>query len=144
MDIRVFQPNDIKDVIRLANLFASFDSDVDEAFFQPAWSFPQGCLIAEVDGKVAGFIFAYLRDVPGDVMDRWNATKVAQIELLAVDASYRNRGIGNALLSQALDVLKKEGVDHILLHCPIEAVEAKHLYDKFGFEVRAYAMKKRI
>jgi len=144
MEIRTIEPSDINEMVRLANLYASFDSDVDEVFFQPAWPFPQGCLVAEDEGKVVGFIFSYLRDVPSTVLTRWDATKVAEIELLAVDASYRHQGIGAALLDKLLDTFRNESVDHVLLHCPVEAIEAKRLYDKHGFEVRAYAMRKRL
>ncbi len=142
--IRMFEHDDVNDIVCLANTFASFDSDVDETFFQPAWSFPQGCLIAEDEGKIIGFIFSYLRDVPSPVLARWRATKVAAIELLAVDVSYRHQGVGTALLDKLLDTFRNEGVDHVLLHCPVEAVEAKHLYEKNGFEIRVYAMRKRL
>ena len=144
MEYRTIKQDDLETLVHLANRFASFDSDVDDAFFYPTESFPQGCLIAEDDGHIVGFIFSYLREIPSTVLTRWNANKVAQIELLAVAASHRNQGIGAALLERLLSNLKNEGVDYILLHCPIEAKEAKHLYDKAGFEVRAYAMRKRI
>ncbi len=144
MNIREIEPRDIKGVVRLANLYASFDSEVSEADFQLAWSFPQGCLVAELDEQIIGFIFAYLRDIPSDVMDRWNSSKVAQIELLVVEPSYRGRGIGETLLGMLIDALKGDGVDLVLLHCPAESIEAKQLYDKFGFEVRAFHMRKKL
>jgi len=144
MNIRSFTPQDIKHIVSLANRYASFDSDVSEADFQPAWSFPRGLMVADDDRKVIGFVFAYLREVPGDILNRWGASKVAQIELLVVDSSYRGRGIGSALLEKLLEVFREEDVDLVLLHCPAEAIEAKHLYDKLGFEVRAYAMKKKL
>jgi ribosomal protein S18 acetylase RimI-like enzyme len=144
MNIRSFKPQDIKQVVNLANSYASFDSEVTEVFFDSASSFPKGLLIAEDGGIMGGFIYAYRREVPLEVLKRWAATKVAQIELLAVDPSYRSQGIGNALLERLIEILRGEGVDLILLNCPVEAKEARHLYDKFGFEVRAYAMKKRL
>ena len=144
MKIRQFVLQDIKHIVNLANRYAAFDSDVSEADFQPAWSFPRGLLVADDEGKVIGFVFAYLREVPGEILNRWGASKVAQVELLAVNSSWRNQGIGRALLERLLEVFRDEGVDLVLLHCPAEAIEAKHLYDKFGFEVRAYAMKKKL
>lgn len=89
MNIRPLEPSDIDHVIHLANQYASFDSEVSEADFQPAWSFPEGFLVADIDGLVVGFIFAYLRDIPSEVLDRWEASKVVQIELLVVHPSYR-------------------------------------------------------
>jgi len=144
MNIRFFKPSDAKQVVNLANRYASFDSDINEEFFDSASSFPRGLLVAEDDERIVGFVFAYIRDVPSDVLNRWAATKAAQIELLAVDPSHRSHGIGSALLDRLLEILREEGTDLVILHCPVEAREAKRLYDKLGFEVRAYAMKKRL
>jgi len=144
MKIRPFVSQDIVHIVNLANTYAAFDSDVSEVDFQPAWSFPRALLVADHEEKIIGFVFAYLREVPGEVLSRWDASKVAQVELLAVDSSWRGQGVGMALLEKLLENLEEEGVDLILLHCPVEAVEAKHLYDKLDFEVRAYAMKKKL
>ncbi len=144
MNIRALEPTDIPVIVQLANQYASFDSEVSAADFQPAWSFPKGFLVADIDGQVIGFIFSYLQDVPSEVLNRWNASKVAQIELLVVHPAYREQKIGETLLERLLESLKEENVDLVLLHCPAEAIEAKHLYEKYGFEIRAYAMKKRL
>ena len=144
MNIRFSIPQDIKEIVNLANRHASFDSDVTEADFQAAGLFPKGLLVAEESNQVIGFVFAYLQEIPSPVLNRWDVSKVAQIELMVVDPTYRGRSIGKDLLDRLLEILREEGVDLVLLHCPAEAVEAKHLYDKLGFEVRAYAMKKRL
>ena len=144
MDIRSFKPQDISHIVSLANRYASFDSDVTEVDFQPAWSFPGGLLVADDGDRPIGFVFAYLQEVSGEVLNKWGASKVARIELLAVDPSYRNQGIGRALLDRLFESLREEEVDLVLLYCPANAMDAKHLYDKVGFEVRAYAMKKQL
>lgn len=144
MDIRSFKSQDINQIVSLTNRYAAFDSEVTEADFQPAWSFPKGLLVAEEDSQVIGFVFAYLREVPNEVLNRWNVSKVAQIELLVVGPSYRNQGVGTSLLERLFQLLKEDEVDQVILHCPANAIEAKKLYDKMGFEVRAYAMKKNL
>ncbi len=58
--------------------------------------------------------------------------------------SYRGKGIGRNLLDKLLGAFKEEIVDLVLLHCPAESKEAKHLYERVGFEIRAYAMEKRL
>lgn len=144
MIIRPSTPHDIEDIIRLANRYASFDSDVTEADFQVDAAFPNGLLVAEDGHSIVGFVFGYIKEVPTAVLDRWHASKVAQIEILAVDSSSRGQGVGRLLLERLLDALREGGVDMVLLHCPVEAEAAMHLYQKMGFEVRAYAMKKRL
>jgi len=144
MIIRPFTPHDIQHIVRLANRYASFDSDVTEADFQVDGTFPNGLLVAEDGHTIVGFVFGYIREVPAAVLDRWHASKVAQIELLAVDSSSRGQGVGRLLLDRLLDALRDEGVDMVLLHCPVEAETALYLYQKAGFEVRAYAMRMRL
>ncbi len=144
MNIRFSKPQDIKQVVSLANRYASFDSAVTEADFQCTSSFPKGLIVADDDGLILGFVFGYIREIPDEVLTKWNASKAAQIELLVVDPSYRGQGIGRTLLDRLLEAFKEEVVDLVLLHCPAESKEAKHLYERVGFEVRAYDMKKRL
>lgn len=77
-------------------------------------------------------------------MARWGISRVGEITSIPVDPDYRNRGIGTALLSKLIGEFKNAGVGLLILHGPVEAVEAKKLYDKIGFEVRTYHMKKRL
>ena len=144
MNIRFQKSQDIGQVVSLANRYASFDSAVTEADFQCASSFPRGLIVAEDDGSIVGFVFGYLREIPDEVLTKWNASKAAQIELLVVDPAYRGQGIGRNLLDRLLEAFKEVVVDLVLLHCPAESKEAKHLYERAGFQVRAYAMEKRL
>lgn len=143
LKLRAFMTEDMTSVLQLANTYAAFDGTTSESDLVVSRFFPYGFWVAEEDGKIVGFAFGYFKDVPGEVLTRWRASKVGEITLMAVDADYRNRGIGSALLHKLLEELKKAGADYIVLHCPAEATEAKRLYDKLGFETRAYHMKKR-
>lgn len=144
MRTRPYQPNDINRIVSLANAYAHFDAEVTATDFAPAASFPNGLIVAEADDNIVGFVFGYLRDVPGEVLHNWDATKIGQVELIAVDPRYRQHNLGESLLTGLLTVFRESGVDVVLLHCPVEAQAAKHMYDKLGFEVRAYAMWKRL
>jgi ribosomal protein S18 acetylase RimI-like enzyme len=106
--------------------------------------FPQGFLVVEEDGTIIGFVYGYFRDVPKEVLASWTASKVATIELLAVSPDYRNQGAGTALLERLLEIFKEAGTDLVGLHCPVQASDAKQLYEKFGFEVSAFHMRKRL
>jgi ribosomal protein S18 acetylase RimI-like enzyme len=131
-------------VIQLANDFAFFDGPIHKDDLKITHAFPEGFLVAEDDDKVVGFIYGYFRDVPPDVLANWGVTKVATIELLAVDSEYRNQGIGTTLLDRLLTILRDAGTDLVGLHCPVQAVEAKQLYEKCGFETSAFHMRKRL
>ena len=72
------------------------------------------------------------------------ASWVGEVTLLIVDPKYRKRGIGTALLAKLIEVFKKARIDMLLLNVPVDAVNAKGLYERCGFEVRAYHMRKRL
>ena len=144
MRLRIFKTEDMAGVLQLANTYAAFDGTTSEADLAITKSFPNGFWVAEEDDKLVGFAYGYFKDVPAEVLARWSASKVGEIALIAVDANYRNRGIGKALMRKLLEEFRKAGADLVILHCPAEAIEAKKLYDKLGFEVRAYYMKKRL
>jgi len=142
--LRLFKTEDTARVLQLANAYAAFDMSIDEADLSITKSFPNGFWIAEEDDRVVGVAYGYFRDVPPEVLERWKASKAGYVALMAVDESYRRRGIGGALLKRLLEEFRKAGADVVTVHCPAEATEAKKLYDKLGFEVRAYHMKRRL
>ena len=144
MRIRQFGKRDINAIIKLANDHAFFDGPTHESDLEVTYEFPQGFLVAEDDDTIIGFVYGYFRDVPTEVLANWNASKVATIELLAVDPDYRHQGTGTALLERLLEIFKEAGTDLVGLHCPVQANDAKQLYERFGFEVSAYHMRKRL
>jgi len=83
------------------------------------WRFePNGCFIAEVEGKPVGHVFTVSYGEAG-----W-------IGLLIVNPESRGQGIGAILMRAAIDYLEKEGTGAIWL----EAVEkAVPLYKRLGF-----------
>ena len=130
--------------VDLANTHAIFDSPLTPADLAITKHLPEAFIVAIDENQIAGFVFGYVRDIPADVLKKWNVSKVGQVELLVVDPQFRSKGVGAMLLENLIDVFAKNGVDMVTLHCPAESVKAKHLYDKLGFETRAYAMRKRI
>lgn len=53
---------------------------------------------------------------------------------LVVDAGWRNRGIGSALLSTAIAALRARGADELALKVNIYNGTAQRLYRQFGFQ----------
>jgi ribosomal protein S18 acetylase RimI-like enzyme len=143
LKLRAFETRDSTAVIELANKYALFGAPISEADLAIARSFPNGFIVAEDSGRIVGFVLGYIRDIPVHVLEHWGASNVGHVELLAVDPSHRNQGLATALLNELLRVFKLAGVDFVTLHCPAKAKEARHIYARLGFRVRAFEMSKR-
>lgn len=83
----------------------------------------QRCLIAVLEGSVAGFI------VFTAVLDE------ATILALSVRDRCQNAGVGRHLLGSALLVLKEIGLARCLLEVRVSNDAARHLYTTAGFSV---------
>ena len=70
--------------------------------------YPRPALVAEVDGKVVGFILGYVSGWEFGVPD-----SVGWIDTLGVDPVYQRRGIGRLLFNALIDVFKHSGREKI-------------------------------
>jgi len=82
---------------------------------------------ADVDGKPVGQI----KMVPW-----WN--KFTYIEELAVNAEFRGKGVGRALMMRAIEWAKGQGFPGITLETQDNNVPACRLYERCGFELRGF------
>lgn len=78
-------------------------------------------LVAEVDGQVAGYIGSQSVPPESDVMN------------VAVDPSYRRRGIAQALVTVLVKELKNAGNTSLILEVRASNSAAIALYEKMGF-----------
>ncbi len=144
--IREYQPRDEEAVLRLMEKYASWDATPTQADIQGFYSStPKLFLIAETDGNVVGLVYGReLKDLPGETLMKWKASKAASIETLAVDEAYRRRGIGTSLLNKLFEIFRTNGIDLVTLSVPAEETEARKLYQKLGFGERAYFLRRRL
>ena len=86
------------------------------------------CLVAEVEGRVAGAVWTRIMKDYGHVAD--------DIPSLAISfyKEYRNHGIGSDLLGQMLQLLRQDGYHKVSLSVQKENYAAG-MYLKAGFEV---------
>lgn len=141
---RLYRKDDLNSVLKLANNYAAFDSYTTEADLAITSRFPEGFWVAEDNGIVVGFAYGHFKEVPEEILEKWGAKKIGYIDSMAVARDQRRKGVGQALLTKILAEFKKAGADTILLDCPAEAVGARQLYEKMGFEPRFYGLKKRV
>jgi ribosomal protein S18 acetylase RimI-like enzyme len=92
-DIRKYEPRDEKDVLALSEKYASWDATPTSADIHGFWARePDLFLVAEVEGRVVGFVFGQeSRHLPDEVLRKRKATRVGSIETLAVAEDQRRK-----------------------------------------------------
>jgi len=113
-------------------------------------------LVAEIGGKIVGYMMnrveethdrvlmglenelepAHKRSGPLDVFKRVfsGSARVGHVISIAVLQEYRRRGIGSALMSEALKIFEeKYDVDSVYLEVRVSNQPAINMYEKFGF-----------
>lgn len=143
--IRTFEASDTARVLELAERYASWDitpKRVDIEGFHSAN--PEFFLVAEADNKILGFAYGAVSNPPTEILEKWRSTRVASVETLAVDEAYRRQGIARLLLTLLFEKFKEKGTDLVTLSVPAVETGAMKLYEKMGFEPRAYFLWKRL
>src|SRR5205807_7949162 len=115
--IRRYEKQDRVAGLRLSQKYGSWDSTPTEADIQGFYSSePDFFLVAELNRRIVGFVYGHeSKNVPDEVLRKWKATKVASVEVLAVEEKYRRRGIGTQLLDSLFQAFTKRGIDTITL-----------------------------
>ena len=85
------------------------------------------CLVAEVDGKIAGAVWVRIMDDYGHVDDQTPSLAIS------LYPEYRGQGIGTQLLNRMLDMLRQKGYPQVSLSVQKENY-ALRMYQKAGFE----------
>lgn len=84
-------------------------------------------LVAELDGEVVGVVTWTL------VRGLFHGKKSAAIQEASVAPAFRDRGIGRALLTEALTRIEAQDVAEISISTGFENERAMHLYRSLGF-----------
>ncbi|MDX2708139.1 GNAT family N-acetyltransferase [Streptomyces sp. NBC_00510] len=100
----------------------------NEDFFSERWG-PDAFLVAEADGRVAGFVGV----VPPTPLA--SNAHVRQIQGLAVDTWARGRGVGLELVLAAVAEARRQGAVRVTLRVLGHNTPARRLYEAAGFTV---------
>lgn len=98
--------------------------------------------VAEVDGRVVGFISVWLR-VKAKMIEE-KEYEYAYVSDLVVVTGYRGHGVGRALLQKAEDYATLEGATVLRLRVLAKNEPARRLYKSLGYEERVIELNKRL
>ena len=103
--IRVLDENDLDAVVGIDKRVLGTER---RAFWKRkiayAGIYPRPALVAEIEGKVVGFILGYVSGWEFGVPDT-----TGWIDTLGVDPAYQRRGIGKALFNELIENFKRSG-----------------------------------
>ena len=94
------------------------------------WNQPRGSEKDERERESIHIMAIYENKVVGVGRGHFNSREEGQIRYMAVEESYRNRGIGSSLLLELEKRLKERGAKYIVLNARENAVE---FYRKHGY-----------
>lgn len=132
--IREFQDADMGKVKQIAST-ASKEVTPIESILRYYKVPPEGFLVAEYDGEVAGFLLENMREDSDGVLE-------CHLLDIATDVKFRGKGIGKALTDFLEEMMKKKGITKIGLEVRTNNDVAKNFYLKIGFKeshvIRSY------
>ena len=91
-------------------------------------------------------ILAYYinKTIVGYILIRKMANNTCLLDGLYVEKEYRNKGIGNSLLKEAISRIKNMNVKYVDINVMYNNIIAKHIYEKLGFVGYEIRMRKSI
>jgi ribosomal protein S18 acetylase RimI-like enzyme len=103
--IRVLDENDLDAVVEIdKRVLGKERRDFWKRKMAYAGIYPRPALVAELEGKVVGFILGYVSGWEFGVPDT-----VGWIDTLGVDPTFQRRGIGRELFNALIDIFKNSG-----------------------------------
>lgn len=90
---------------------------------------PEGSLVAEIDGEVAGFMLGDIRSGEFGIEEQ-----CGWIEVMGVDPAAAGRGVGRALAGEMLARYKARGVRKVRTMVDAAMPEVEAFFTRLGFE----------
>ena len=133
--MRMFKPEDLQSVMNINT--QTLPENYSSYFYLELYeSFPKVFLVAEVDGKIAGYILCRIESGRSDFKrNPFSFTKKGHVVSIAVLPEYRRRGIGSALMNEAMRGMIEYNASECFLEVRITNEQAINLYNKVGFQI---------
>lgn len=124
-----------RDIVRDADDLAAYET----AFTAIDLDSNHLLVVGDIDGELVATL--QLSFLPG--LARRGAWR-AQIEAVRVDAAWRDRGLGAAMLEWAIVEARSRGCSHVQLTTDKSRVDAKRFYERLGFVASHQGMRLRL
>ncbi|MEM2106045.1 MAG: ribosomal protein S18-alanine N-acetyltransferase [Candidatus Bathyarchaeia archaeon] len=131
--LRKFTTNDLQDVIHI-NRVCLPENYTDFFFLDLHRRFPETFIVAEESGEIVGYIMCRIEFGLSD-FGFSGLIKKGHIVSVAVMPQHRRKGIGQALITEALNGMRSYGAKQCFLEVRVTNDPAINLYKKLGFKI---------
>ena len=125
IQIRNLCPNEseFNQILEIENMSFTVDAYTVEQFKDWYEKCPELSIVAEISGKIAGYMMTCILPEGGDIVS------------IAVHPDYRRKGIAKALFDYTSGYLKEQGLSQVRLEVKRTNFEGLRFWEDTGFEV---------
>jgi len=131
--LRKFTQNDLRSVVHI-NSVCLPENYTDYFFIDLHQRFPETFIVAEENGEVAGYIMCRV-ELGLSNFGFSGVIKKGHIVSVAVLPQYRRKGIGEALITEAMEGMRLYNAKQCFLEVRTTNTPAIDLYKKLGFQI---------
>jgi len=136
-ELRRFQPDDLDKVMYINRV--SLPENYATYFFMELYErFPETFIVAEENGEVVGYVMCRIETGLPD-FGLLGIAKKGHVISVAVLPEHQRRGIGTALMKEAMAGMRLYKAKECFLEVRVSNIPAVNLYKKFGFETSRVA-----
>jgi len=130
--LRRFQPSDLENVVHINQV--CLPENYSTYFFMDLYErYPETFVVAEAYGELVGYIMCRIETGLPD-FGLFGITKRGHVISIAVLPEYQRKGIGQALLEEAMLRMRVYKAKECYLEVRVSNIPAINLYKKTGFE----------
>jgi GNAT superfamily N-acetyltransferase len=129
--VRPLEPDDLEPLIRIDERLTGqtrkdyWKRRLELSALRPPWM----SLVAELDGRVVGFLFGWASESEFGIHG-----PTGWIDLIGVDPPYRGRGVGQALLERFIGAARElRAVDRLFTLIDLAQADVREFFMKQGF-----------
>ena len=130
VQIRHLHNNDSGEISRIyaAITMTPEDPDFKRVVEEHARNNPEACFVAELDGKVVGFMVSYI------LTAGFGMPKSAWIATLGVDPNCMGQGIGASLAEEILKFYQAQGIENVYTSVRWDSTDLLSFFKTLGFD----------
>ena len=128
--IRKLKTADVDEISRIYGAITQEDvkTEFKTLIEQHAQRHEDACMVAELDGKVVGFMISYILTLG------FGIEKSAWIATLGVDPQYMGQGIGANMAQEILKFYKSEGISNVYTSVRWDSTDLLSFFKTLGFD----------